>query len=136
MRNILTEKQLKNENKTGDDWGKTTTVVETHAYVLCKTDVESKRPKTVVSHDLENPPQPPTTNSLKFVVKATKSEAGCFEAGTFVKTLCPMWLQRKEKMILFKFEVIWRLGASSNFKQFYFKAEVKQDQILNYLLSS
>ena len=50
----------------------------------------AKRPKTVVSHDLENPPQPPTTNSLKFVVKATKSEAGCFEAGTFVKTLCRM----------------------------------------------
>ena len=33
----------------------------------------AKRPKTVVSHDLENPPQPPITNSLKVVVRETQS---------------------------------------------------------------
>ena len=33
----------------------------------------AKRPKTVVSHDLENPPQPPKTNSPKVVVGATQS---------------------------------------------------------------
>ena len=30
------------------------TDVKTHAYIPC-----TKRPKTVVSHDLKNPPQPP-----------------------------------------------------------------------------
>ena len=34
------------------------------------------------------------------------------------------------------FDVIGSLGATSNLTQFYFKVEVKEDQILSYLLLS
>ena len=34
------------------------------------------------------------------------------------------------------FDVTWSLGATSNLTEIYFKVEVKEDQILNYLLIS
>ena len=64
----------------------------------------AKRPKTVVSRDLEIHLNLPKTNSPKVVVRS-------------------VWLQRERKD-----DVIWsdlKLGATSNLTQFYLKVEVK-----------
>ena len=72
----------------------------------------AKRPKTVVSHDLENPSQPPKNESAE----------GCSKGNSILKLehfLNPCVLtdyKEKEKTRLF--EVIGSLGATSNFKQF------------------
>ena len=79
----------------------------------------AKRPKTVVSHDLENPSQP-----LK-----NEFDEGCSKSDSILKlehflkpcVLCDYIV--KEKTMLY--EVIWSLGANSNLTQFYFKVEVK-----------
>ena len=68
----------------------------------------AKRPKTVVSHDLENPPQP-----LK-----NEFAEGCRKSNSILKLEhffkpCVLWdnKENEEKML---FEVIWSLGATSN----------------------
>ena len=44
----------------------TITVVKTHAYIPFTTDLErARRPKTVVSHYLENPPKSPENEFAK-----------------------------------------------------------------------
>ena len=79
----------------------------------------AKRPKTVVSHDLENPPQPPKNEFAE----------GCRKSNSILKLEhffkpCVLWdYKEKEEKILF--EVIWSLGATSNLTQFYLKVEVK-----------
>ena len=68
----------------------------------------AKRPKTVVSHDLENPPQPPKNEFAE----------GCRKSNSILKLEhffkpCVLWdnKENEEKML---FEVIWSLGATSN----------------------
>ena len=69
----------------------------------------AKRPKTVVSHDLENPSQPPKNEFAK----------GCGKSNSILKLkhfLKPYVLSdHKEKEKTMLFEVIWSLGATSNF---------------------
>ena len=76
----------------------------------------TKRPKTVVSHYLENPPKP----SEKEFVK------GCSKSNAILKRCVLCDYKEKEK----------KLRGTSNLTQFYFKVEVKSNQIINYLLSS
>ena len=66
--------------------------------------------------------------------KAKRPETNFPKVGTFLEPFFLSDNKEKEKTILF--EVIWRLGATSNLMQCYLKVEVKSDQILNYLLSS
>ena len=47
-----------------------------------------------------------------------------------------MYTSTQEKEMTMLFDVIWSLEATSNLTQFYFEVEVKEDQILNYLLLS
>ena len=71
----------------------------------------TKRPKTVVNHDLRNPTQPPKNEFAK----------GCSKSNSTLSVLSGY--KEKEKTTLF--EVIWSLGVTSNFTEFYFKVEVK-----------
>ena len=77
----------------------------------------TKRPKTVVSHDLENPPQPQTPKN--------ELAEGCRKSNSILKLehfLKPCVLSDyKEKENTMLFVVIWSLGVTSNFTQFYFK---------------
>ena len=72
-----------------------------------------------MSHDLENPPRPAKNEFAE----------GCWKNNSILRLkhfLKPYILsdhKKKEKKMLF--EVIWSLGATSNFTQFYFKVEVK-----------
>ena len=79
----------------------------------------AKRPKTVVSHDLENPLQPPKTD---FAQGCSKSNS-ILKLEHFLKPCVLRDYKEKEKTMLF--ELIWSLVATSNFTQFYFKVEVK-----------
>ena len=97
----------------------------------------AKRPKTVVSHDLENPSQPPKSyhqSQLREFAKDRSKRDSILKLEHFLKTcvLCDY----KEKEMTMLFDVIGSLGATSNLTQFYYKVEVKEDQILNYLLLS
>ena len=73
----------------------------------------AKRPKTVVSHDLENPPQPPKNEFAE----------GCRKSNSILKLEhffkpCVLWdyKEKEEKML---FEVVWSLGATSNLSNYY-----------------
>ena len=79
----------------------------------------AKKPKTVVSHDLENPSQPPKN---EFAEGCSKSDS-ILKLEHFLKPCVLCDYKEKEKTMLF--EVIWSLGATSNLTQFYFKVEVK-----------
>ena len=79
----------------------------------------AKRPKTVVSHDVENPSQPPRN---EFATGCSKSDS-ILKLEHFLKPCVLCDYKEKEKTTLF--EVIWSLGATSNFTQFYFKVENK-----------
>ena len=70
----------------------------------------AKRPKTVVSHDFENPPQPSKNEFAE----------GCRKSNSILK-LEHLQRVRREDVIW----SIWSLGATSNLTQFYFKFEVK-----------
>ena len=61
----------------------------------------------------------PKTNSLKVVVRATQP----WSRKIFLKPCVLSGYKEKEKTMLF--EVIWNLGVTSNFTEFYFKVEVK-----------
>ena len=86
----------------------------------------AKRPKTVVSHDLESPSQPLKN---EFAEGCRKSDS-ILKLKHFLKP-CVLfdYIEKKKTMLS---EVIWSLGANSKLTQFYFKV----DQILNYLLLS
>ena len=90
----------------------------------------AKRPKTVVSHDLENPSQPPKNE----FAKGRSKRDSILKLEYFLKP-CILF-DYKEKEMTMLFDVTWSLGATSNLTQIYFKVEVKEDQILNYLLLS
>ena len=65
----------------------------------------TKRPKTVVNHDLRNPPQPPKNEFAKGCSKSNST----LKPEDFFKALCPEWLQRERKD-----DVIWsdlKLGS-------------------------
>ena len=79
----------------------------------------AKRPKTVVSHDLENPSQPPKN---EFAKGRSKNDS-FLKLEHFLKPCVLCDYKEKEKSMLF--EVIWSLGATSNLTQFCFKVEVK-----------
>ena len=68
----------------------------------------AKWPKTVVSHDFENPPQPPKN---EFAEGYGKSNS-ILKLENFFKP-CVQW-DNKEKEDKMLFEVIWSLGATSN----------------------
>ena len=71
-----------------------------------------------MSHDLENPSQPPKN---EFAEGCSKSNS-ILKLEHFLKPCVLCDYKEKEKTTLFK--VIWSLGANSNV-QFYFKVEVK-----------
>ena len=72
-----------------------------------------------MSHDLENPPQPPKN---EFAECCRKSNS-ILNLEHFFKP-CVLWdYKEKEEKILF--EVIWSLEGTLNLTQFYFKVEVK-----------
>ena len=60
--------------------------IKTRAYIPCTTGLESKKTKTVVSHDFENLPQPPKN---EFAKGCTKSNS-ILKLKHFFKALCPM----------------------------------------------
>ena len=68
----------------------------------------AKRPKTVVSHDLENPPQPPKNE----LAEGYRKSNSILKLEHFFKP-CVQW-DNKEKEGKMLFEVIWSLGATSN----------------------
>ena len=53
----------------------------------------TKRPKTVVNHDLRNLPQPPKNEFAKGCSKSNST----LNPEDFFKALCPEWLQRERK---------------------------------------
>ena len=78
----------------------------------------AKGPKTAVSHDLENPPQPPNN---EFAEGCCRSNS-ILKLEHFLKPCVSCDYKEKEKMMLS--EMIWSLGATSKLTQFYFKVEV------------
>ena len=69
----------------------------------------AKRPKTVVSHDLENPSQLPKNEFAKGCGKSNS----VLKLEHFLKPCVQVTTKEKEKSMLS--EVIWSLGATSNF---------------------
>ena len=72
----------------------------------------AKRPKTVVSHDLENPSQPPKNEFTKVCGKSNS----ILKLEHFLKPCVLSDHKEKEKTMLI--EVIGGLGATSNLTQF------------------
>ena len=93
--------------------------VKTRAYIPCTTDLESKKAKELWAMTLKIHLNLPKTNC--------SGSNSILKLEHFLKALYPVWLQRERKD-----DVIW-----SDLKgPFYFKVEVKSNQILNYLLLS
>ena len=66
----------------------------------------TKRPKTVVSHDLENPPQPQTPKNE--LAEGCRKSNSILKLEHFLKPCVLSDYKEEEKTMLF--EVIWSLG--------------------------